>query len=68
MRKETILKAQAALPATRPELAARLAVGQQQAGRIARHLVANRFAEEWGTRITSLGTLAPILHATEKKP
>lgn len=61
----TITRALAALPATREELAERLGVKEAQANSIARQLLGTHQAEEWGSRLTSKGTLAPILQAKE---
>lgn len=68
MRSSTITRAQAALPATRAELAERLGVAEAQANAVAKHLLVHRYAEEWGTKLTDKGTLAPILNATTKTP
>ena len=65
MRLTTITRALAALPATRAELAAALGVGQVQAGCIAKYMIDNRYAEEWGTKLTDKGTLAPVLQVRE---
>lgn len=35
---------------------------------VARHLLVNGYATEWGSRLTEKGTLAPILEATGKIP
>lgn len=64
----TITRALAALPATREELAAALGVKEAQANAIARQLLGTHKAEEWGSRLTSKGTLAPILQAKEATP
>lgn len=68
MRNETINKALAHLPATRAELAERLGVKEAQANSIAKHLLEQHYAQEWGSKPTSKGTLARILHATGKVP
>ena len=68
MRKETIDKALAHLPATREELSTRLGVSITQARSIAKNLIDNRYAEEWGSKPTNKGTLASILIATGKVP
>lgn len=65
MSRTTITRALAALPATREELAAALGVKEAQANAIARQLLGTHQAEEWGSRLTSKGTLAPILQAKE---
>ncbi len=65
MRLTTITRALAALPATREELAERLGVKEGQANAIARELLCTHQAEEWGSRLTSKGTLAPVLQAKE---
>ena len=68
MRKETIDKALAHLPATRAELAERLGVKEAQANSIAKHLLEQRYAEEWDSKPTAKGTLARILCTTGKVP
>ena len=65
MRLTTITRALAALPATREELAERLGVKEGQANAIARELLRTHQAEEWSSRLTSKGTLAPVLQAKE---
>ena len=60
-----ITRALAALPATREELATALGVKEGQANTIARQLLGTHQAEEWGSRLTSKGTLAPVLQAKE---
>ena len=49
----------------REELAERLGVKEAQANAIARELLCTHQAEEWGSRLTSKGTLAPVLQAKE---
>ncbi len=61
----TITRALAALPATREELATALGVKEGQANAIARELLTTHRAGEWGSRLTSKGTLAPVLQAKE---
>lgn len=61
----TTARALSALPATREELATALGVKEGQANTIARQLLCTHQAEEWGSRLTSKGTLAPILQAKE---
>ena len=61
----TITRALSRLPATREELAAALGVKEGQANAIARQLLGTHQAEEWGSRLTSKGTLAPVLQAKE---
>lgn len=61
----TITRALSALPATREELAERLGVKEAQANAIARQLLGTHQAEEWGSRLTSKGTLAPVLQVKE---
>lgn len=68
MRPDTIRRAQAALPATREELAQRLGCGAAWAGQVAAHLIQHQYAREWGSKLTAAGTLAPILEPTEKRP
>ena len=55
----------AAIAAAREELAERLGVKEGQANAIARELLCTHQAEEWGSRLTSKGTLAPVLQAKE---
>ena len=68
MRKETINKALAHLPATRAEMAERLGVKDAQANSIAKHLLEQRYAEEWGQAPTDKGVWTAVLHATGKEP
>ena len=68
MRKETINKALAHLPATREELSIRLGVSITQARSIAKNLIDNRYAEEWGQAPTDKGVWTAVLHATGKVP
>ena len=68
MRKETINKALAHLPATRAEMAERLGVKEAQANSIAKNLIDNRYAEEWGQAPTDKGVWTAVLHATGKVP
>lgn len=63
----TITRALYHLPATREELAAALGVKEAQGNAVAKHLIDQRYAEEWGTRLTTKGTLAPILCPTGKQ-
>ena len=51
--------------ARREELAERLGVKEGQANAIARELLCTHQAEEWGSRLNSKGTLAPVLQAKE---
>lgn len=64
----TITSAISRLPATREELAAALGVKEAQGNAIAKHLIDQRYAEEWGSRLTGKGTLAKILISTGKQP
>ena len=68
MRKETITKALVHLPATRAEMAERLGVKEAQANSIAKHLLEQRYAEEWGQAPTDKGVWTAVLHATGKEP
>ncbi len=68
MRNETINKALAHLPATREELSTRLGVSITQARSIAKNLIDNRYAEEWGQAPTDKGVWTAVLHATGKVP
>lgn len=68
MRAETITRAQAQLPATREELEQRLGLKPGSGQHIAKHMLREGYAREWGDRLTAKGTLAPILHATDKTP
>lgn len=61
----TITRALARLPATREELRAALGVKEAQGYAIAKHLIDNRYAEEWGAKLTDKGTLAPVLQVKE---
>ena len=68
MSRTSITRALSHLPATREELATALGVKEGQANAIARELLTTHQAEEWGSRLTSKGTLAPILQAKEAMP
>lgn len=68
MKPETINKALAHLPATRAQLAERLGVSITQARSIAKNLIDNRYAEEWGQVPTDKGAWTAVLHATGKIP
>ena len=68
MRKETITKALVHLPATREELSIRLGVSITQARSIAKNLIDNRYAEQWGQAPTDKGVGTAVLHATGKVP
>lgn len=68
MRAETITRAQAKLPATREELEQRLGLKPGSSQHIVKHMLREGYAREWGDRLTAKGTLAPILHATDKTP
>lgn len=63
MKPETTARALACLPATREELAERLGMSYRWASLIARHLLAKKLAEEWGSGVTRAGTLRPVLRA-----
>ena len=66
MRPDTTHRALAVLPATREQMAQRLRRSKAWATEIAKHLIDSRLAHEWGTELTPRGTLAPVLHKTEK--
>ena len=68
MRAETITRAQAQLPATREEIEQRLGLKPGSGQHTVRHMLSKGYAREWGDKLTAKGTLAPILHATDKKP
>lgn len=68
MRAETITRAQAQLPATRGELEQRLGLKPGSGQHIVRHMLSKGYAREWGDKLTSRGTLAPVLHSTGKEP
>ena len=68
MRAETIARAQAQLPATREELEQRLGLKPESGRHIVRHMLSKGYAREWGDKLTSRGTLAPVLHSTGKEP
>ena len=68
MRADTITRAQAQLPATREELEQRLGLKPGSSQHIVKHMLANGYAREWGDKLTSRGTLAPVLHSTGKEP
>ena len=68
MRADTITRAQAQLPATREELEQRLGLKPGSSQHIVKHMLANGYARKWGDKLTAKGTLAPVLHATDKTP
>lgn len=68
MTPKTISRAQAALPATRGELAERLTLKRGSVDRIVQGLIKQGYAHEWGDKLTDKGTLVPVIHATEKRP
>ena len=68
MKPETIARAQALLPATREELAQRLGLKPGCGQRVAKHMLREGYAREWGDKMTSRGTLTAVLHAAEKVP
>ncbi len=68
MRADTITRAQAQLPATREELEQRLGLKAGSGQHIVRHMLNKGYAREWGDKLTSRGTLAPVLHSTGKEP
>ena len=68
MRADTITRAQAQLPATREEMEQRLGLKPGSCQHVVRHMLRQGYAREWGDKLTSRGTLAPVLHAAEKVP
>jgi Mn-dependent DtxR family transcriptional regulator len=68
VRPDTILKAQAQLPATRHKLAEKLGLKPGSSQRIAKYLLRHGYAQEWGTEVTDNGTLAAVLRSTGKEP
>ena len=68
MRAETITRAQAQLPATREELEQRLGLKPGSGQHVAKHMLREGYAREWGDKLTARGTLAPVLHSTGKEP
>lgn len=68
MRAETITRAQAQLPATREEMEQRLGLKPGCGHRVAKHMLREGYAREWGDKLTPRGTLTAVLHATEKVP
>ena len=68
MRADTITRAQAQLPATREEMEQRLGLKPGSSQHIVKHMLANGYARKWGDKLTSRGTLAPVLHSTGKEP
>ena len=68
MRAETITRAQAQLPATREEMEQRLGLKPESGRHVVQHMLSKGYAREWGDKLTSRGTLAPVLHAAEKVP
>ena len=68
MRADTITRAQAQLPATREEMEQRLGLKPGSCRHVVRHMLSKGYAREWGDKLTSRGTLAPVLHSTGKEP
>ena len=68
MRADTITRAQAQLPATRAELEQRLGLKPGSSQHVVQHMLSKGYAQEWGDKLTSRGTLAPVLHSTGKEP
>ena len=68
MRADTITRAQAQLPATREEMEQRLGLKPESGRHVVQHMLSKGYAREWGDKLTAKGTLAPILHATDKTP
>ena len=68
MRADTIIRAQAVLPATREEMEQRLGLKPGSGQHVAKHMLREGYAREWGDKLTSRGTLTAVLHATEKVP
>lgn len=68
MRADTIARAQAQLPVTREELEQRLGLKPGSGQHVVKHMLRCGYATEWGDRLSSRGTLVPVLHATDKQP
>lgn len=68
MRADTITKAQAQLPATREELERRLGLRPGSSQHVVKHMLQHGYAHEWGDKLSSKGTLVPVLHSTGKQP
>lgn len=68
MKPETISKAQVQLPATREELEQKLNLKPGSSQHVVKHMLRHGYATEWGDKLSSRGTLAPILHSTGKQP
>lgn len=68
MRADTVRRALATLPATREEMAERLGIVRSRANAQARYLLRQRYAEEWGSRLSKNGELLPVLQPTGKVP
>ena len=68
MRADTIIRAQAVLPATREEMEQRLGLKPGSCRHVVRHMLSKGYAREWGDKLTPRGTLTAVLHATEKVP
>ena len=68
MRADTIIRAQAQLPATREELEQRLGLKPESGRHVVQHMLSKGYAKEWGVKPTAWGTLAPVLHSTGKEP
>ena len=68
MKPETITRALAQLPATREEIEQRLGLKHGSGQHVVQHMLSKGYAREWGDKLTSRGTLAPVLHSTGKEP
>ena len=68
MRPATIARAQAQLPATREELEQKLNLKPGSSQHVVKHMLRHGYATEWGDKLSSRGTLVPILHSTGKQP
>ena len=68
MRADTITRAQRSAEAAREELEQRLGLKPGSGQHVVRHMLSKGYAREWGDKLTSRGTLAPVLHSTGKEP
>lgn len=68
MRKETTLKALAALHCTRRSLGETLGHSESWGRTMGNYLVKHRYATENGRELTATGSLSEVPHATGKQP
>ena len=66
MRADTITRAQALMPATREEMEQRLGLKPGSCRHVVQHMLSKGYAKEWGDKLTSRGTLAPVCIRLER--